>query len=468
MCGRSTSRTRRRTGSPASVPAAWRGSAPTRPTVDRHAILGPGGAERVHAIEYGWLEAMQATELYAYRFDADRFRPFGAAAPARVRGHRAGRAARTGRARGRPARPPRGGWHRAARDAEPVAVLGRRRGEHARVQRHPPRQRTIARPPWRDGISPLRRGVTPLSESSSRRATTAVPRRRRQQLADMLRRVARHRRHRLRPRRAGLVARAVPAGCRSRGHDRHQGRRAARDVASRVDAESGPTLLAGIGRRGRRGTRRPRPTERRSVRRCPASATSLESGTVSAGHVDAIVTVPDHSTTPATGARGIAESLVNAAATVLRAFDRVVKDLAKRSTAMTAWRQESARRSAPSARVDKHTGMHKTLIVARPRRPTARCGRRSTRRRHAGPRSRTTTARSTNCGPTPSVTDHKGRCRLRPRRTYRRSGPRRLTRLATASRALVARDIGLAFRRQPRPSTASDDANFLPIVLGAR
>ena len=48
---------------------------------DRQRILGPGGAERVHAIEYGWLEAMQATELYAYRFDADRFRPFGAPLP---------------------------------------------------------------------------------------------------------------------------------------------------------------------------------------------------------------------------------------------------------------------------------------------------------------------------------------------------------------------------------------------------
>lgn len=35
------------------------------------------GAERVHAIEFGWLRRMQSARLYAYRFDAARFRPFG-------------------------------------------------------------------------------------------------------------------------------------------------------------------------------------------------------------------------------------------------------------------------------------------------------------------------------------------------------------------------------------------------------
>ncbi|WP_394621209.1 DUF6886 family protein [Lentzea sp. JNUCC 0626] len=34
-------------------------------------------AWRVHAVEYGWLERMRTVELYAYRFDAARFRPFG-------------------------------------------------------------------------------------------------------------------------------------------------------------------------------------------------------------------------------------------------------------------------------------------------------------------------------------------------------------------------------------------------------
>ena len=36
---------------------------------------------RVHAIEYGWLPALQTTLLYAYRFDAAPFRPFGAPQP---------------------------------------------------------------------------------------------------------------------------------------------------------------------------------------------------------------------------------------------------------------------------------------------------------------------------------------------------------------------------------------------------
>ncbi len=35
------------------------------------------GADRVHAIEYGWLRRMQTTRLYAYRFDAAPFHPIG-------------------------------------------------------------------------------------------------------------------------------------------------------------------------------------------------------------------------------------------------------------------------------------------------------------------------------------------------------------------------------------------------------
>lgn len=40
-------------------------------------ILGPGGGDRVHAIEYGWLEAMRTVRLWAYRLPAAVFRPFG-------------------------------------------------------------------------------------------------------------------------------------------------------------------------------------------------------------------------------------------------------------------------------------------------------------------------------------------------------------------------------------------------------
>ncbi len=42
-------------------------------------LLGPG-TPRVHSIEYGWLPQMLAVDLYAYRFDAALFRPFGDAA----------------------------------------------------------------------------------------------------------------------------------------------------------------------------------------------------------------------------------------------------------------------------------------------------------------------------------------------------------------------------------------------------
>ncbi len=51
---------------------------------DRERIIGPGGGSRVHAIEYGWLDAMRTTRLYAYRFPADPFRPVGDPGPAVV------------------------------------------------------------------------------------------------------------------------------------------------------------------------------------------------------------------------------------------------------------------------------------------------------------------------------------------------------------------------------------------------
>lgn len=44
---------------------------------DRDRIIGAGCGERVHAIEYGWLEAMRTVKLFAYRFSATAFRPFG-------------------------------------------------------------------------------------------------------------------------------------------------------------------------------------------------------------------------------------------------------------------------------------------------------------------------------------------------------------------------------------------------------
>ncbi len=62
---------------PRQCPRAMAWVLPTTLPVDRDRVIGAGCGERVHAIEYGWLEAMQKARLYAYRLPADRFRPFG-------------------------------------------------------------------------------------------------------------------------------------------------------------------------------------------------------------------------------------------------------------------------------------------------------------------------------------------------------------------------------------------------------
>jgi hypothetical protein len=49
--------------------------------LDRDRIIGAGCGDRVHAVEYGWLEAIRQVGLFAYRLPADRFRPFGAPEP---------------------------------------------------------------------------------------------------------------------------------------------------------------------------------------------------------------------------------------------------------------------------------------------------------------------------------------------------------------------------------------------------
>jgi hypothetical protein len=50
---------------------AW--ATPSTTPEDRLRVLGPG-AWRVHAIEYGWLEAMRETTVYAYRMPKALFR----------------------------------------------------------------------------------------------------------------------------------------------------------------------------------------------------------------------------------------------------------------------------------------------------------------------------------------------------------------------------------------------------------
>jgi hypothetical protein len=58
---------------------AWVGPATT--VEDHERIIGPGGGERVHVVEYGWLERIRTVRLYAYRLSAAPFRPIGAPRP---------------------------------------------------------------------------------------------------------------------------------------------------------------------------------------------------------------------------------------------------------------------------------------------------------------------------------------------------------------------------------------------------
>jgi uncharacterized protein DUF6886 len=54
---------------------AWVGPGTT--VDDRERVLGPGGGERVHAVEYAWLERIRTIRLYSYRLPASSFRPIG-------------------------------------------------------------------------------------------------------------------------------------------------------------------------------------------------------------------------------------------------------------------------------------------------------------------------------------------------------------------------------------------------------
>ncbi|GAA1975710.1 DUF6886 family protein [Amycolatopsis minnesotensis] len=62
---------------PRQCPRAMAWATPSTTDDDRARFLGPGAGERVHAVEYGWLEAMRTVRLFAYRFPAERFVPMG-------------------------------------------------------------------------------------------------------------------------------------------------------------------------------------------------------------------------------------------------------------------------------------------------------------------------------------------------------------------------------------------------------
>ncbi|AKU15611.1 hypothetical protein VV02_06675 [Luteipulveratus mongoliensis] len=62
---------------PRQCPRAMAWTTDRTADADRERIIGPGGGERVHAIEYAWLDRVRTVELYAYRLPAQHFSPFG-------------------------------------------------------------------------------------------------------------------------------------------------------------------------------------------------------------------------------------------------------------------------------------------------------------------------------------------------------------------------------------------------------
>jgi hypothetical protein len=66
---------------PRECPRAMAWVTPSTTDADRERILGPGGGNRVHAIEYGWLDALRTVNLFAYRLPSAQFTPFGLPEP---------------------------------------------------------------------------------------------------------------------------------------------------------------------------------------------------------------------------------------------------------------------------------------------------------------------------------------------------------------------------------------------------
>jgi hypothetical protein len=62
---------------PRQCPRAMAWVTPSTSEADRERIIGTGGGDRVHAIEYDWLDAMRTVRLWAYRLPAALFRPLG-------------------------------------------------------------------------------------------------------------------------------------------------------------------------------------------------------------------------------------------------------------------------------------------------------------------------------------------------------------------------------------------------------
>lgn len=66
---------------PRDCPRAMAWVTPGTTAADRDRIVGAGCGDRVHAIEYRWLEALRTVRLYAYRLPAGPFSPIGDPVP---------------------------------------------------------------------------------------------------------------------------------------------------------------------------------------------------------------------------------------------------------------------------------------------------------------------------------------------------------------------------------------------------
>jgi hypothetical protein len=79
MSGASTKGVHPTTGFRASARVRWPWVMASTTSDDRQRVLGPT-ADRVHVTEYAWLQRIQAAQVFAYRFDASTFEPYGDAA----------------------------------------------------------------------------------------------------------------------------------------------------------------------------------------------------------------------------------------------------------------------------------------------------------------------------------------------------------------------------------------------------
>lgn len=66
---------------PRQCPRAMALATSSTTDADRERIIGIGGGDRVHAIEYRWLDALRTVTLFAYRLPAAHFRPLGTPTP---------------------------------------------------------------------------------------------------------------------------------------------------------------------------------------------------------------------------------------------------------------------------------------------------------------------------------------------------------------------------------------------------